>query len=64
MASLKPCPQSKIDVAKAKAKREGQRCFVLFDSLMVEHKVVTIQTYRGGNYLADSRYEIVASVDP
>ncbi len=64
MAQLKPCPPSKIKAAEVKAGREGQRCFVLFDSLMVEHKVVTLQTYRGGNYSANSRYEIVAIVDP
>lgn len=64
MAQLKPCPQSKIDVAEARAKREGQRCFVLFDTVMAEYRVVTLQTYRGCNLSAASRYEIVATVDP
>ena len=60
MAQLKACPQSKIDTAKSEAKRLGQKHFVLFDTLMCEYKVVSLQTYRGCHYGQGTRYEIVA----
>jgi len=60
MAQLKPCPQSKINTAKSEAQRLGQKHFVLFDTLMKEHRVVSLQTYRGCNYGQDTRYETVA----
>lgn len=60
MVQLKACPPSKIEVAKIEARRLGQKHFVIFDSIMFEYRVVSLQTYKGCNYGQNDRYEVVA----
>jgi hypothetical protein len=63
---LKPCPQHKIDQMVQMQKRTKQRCCIIYDDIMEEYRVMTIQSWdrleSAPNKLIkhDPRYELRA----